>query len=77
LSPREREVLRLVSEGLSVKEIAVRLNIGVKTADTHKYNLMSKLDIHNAAGLIRYAIQNKVLNILPTLKTSEKSPARR
>jgi two-component system response regulator NreC len=75
LSPREREVLKLVSEGLSVKEIATRLNIGVKTADTHKYNLMSKLDIHNVAGLIRYAIQNKVLNILPTLKTSEKSAA--
>ena len=75
LSPREREVLKLVAEGLSVKEVAIRLNIGVKTADTHKYNLMSKLDIHNAAGLIRYAIQNKVLNILPTLKTSEKSAA--
>jgi DNA-binding NarL/FixJ family response regulator len=77
LSPREREVLKLVAEGLSVKEVAIRLNIGVKTADTHKYNLMSKLDIHNAAGLIRYALQNKVLNILPTLKTSEKSPAHR
>jgi two-component system response regulator NreC len=75
LSPREREVLKLVAEGLSVKEIAIRLNVSVKTADTHKYNLMSKLDIHNSAGLIRYAIQNKVLNIPPTLKTSEKSTA--
>ena len=73
LSPREREVLKLVAEGLSVKEIANRLNIGVKTADTHKYNLMSKLDIHNAAGLIRYAIQNKVVSTLPTLKSFEKS----
>jgi two-component system response regulator NreC len=76
LSPREREVLRFVAEGLSVKEVAIRLNVSVKTAETHKYNLMSKLDIHNAAGLIRYAIQNKVLSILPTLKTSE-SPVRR
>jgi DNA-binding NarL/FixJ family response regulator len=71
LSPREREVLQLVAEGLSVKEIAVRLNVGAKTVDTHKYNLMTKLDIHNAAGLIRYAIQNKVVRTLPILKTSE------
>jgi two-component system response regulator NreC len=77
LSPREREVLKLVADGLSIKEIATRLNVGVKTIDTHKYNLMSKLDIHNAAGLIRYAIQNKVVSILPTLKTSEKSPVHR
>lgn len=71
LSAREREVLQLVAEGLSVKEIAVRLNVGAKTVDTHKYNLMTKLDIHNAAGLIRYAIQNKVVRTLPILKTSE------
>jgi len=74
LSVREREVLKLVAEGLSVKEIAVRLNVGTKTVDTHKYNLMTKLDIHNAAGLIRYAIQNKVVFTLPTLKSSERSP---
>ena len=67
LSLREREVLKLVAEGLSVKEIALRINVGVKTVDTHKYNLMQKLDIHNAAGLIRYAIQNKVVITLPTL----------
>ena len=77
LSPREREVLKLVAEGLSLKEIAIRLNVGTKTVDTHKYNLMAKLDIHNAAGLIRYAIQNKVVSILPTLKTSENRPVRR
>jgi two-component system response regulator NreC len=73
LSLREREVLKLVAEGLSVKEIATRLNVGIKTIDTHKYNLMTKLDIHNAAGLIRYAIQNKVVFTLPTLKASEKN----
>ena len=72
LSPREREVLKLVAEGLSVKEIAVRLNVGAKTVDTHKYNLMTKLDIHNAAGLIRYAIQNKVVSTLPTLKNQSR-----
>jgi DNA-binding NarL/FixJ family response regulator len=76
LSPREREVLKLVAEGLSVKEIATRLNVAAKTIDTHKYNLMTKLDIHNAAGLILYAIQNKVVSTAPTLKTLEKNPAR-
>lgn len=74
LSLREREVLKLVAEGLSVKEIAIRLKVAAKTVDTHKYNLMTKLDIHNAAGLIRYAIQNKVVITLPMLKTAEKSP---
>jgi two-component system, NarL family, response regulator NreC len=77
LSLREREVLKLVAEGLSLKEIAVHLNVGTKTVDTHKYNLMTKLDIHNAAGLIRYAIQNNVVSVLPTLKTSGKSAAGR
>ena len=76
LSLREREVLKLVAEGLSVKEIALRINVGVKTVDTHKYNLMQKLDIHNAAGLIRYAIQNKVVITLPALKIVEKSQVR-
>jgi two-component system response regulator NreC len=72
LSPREREVLRLVAEGLSVKEIAVRLDVSAKTIDVHKYNLMAKLDIHNTAGLTRYAIHNKVVSTLPSLKTPDK-----
>jgi len=76
LSVREREVLKLVAEGCTVKEIALHLDVSVKTAEAHKYNLMTKLDIHNAAGLILYAIQNKVVITLPTLKTSHKSPAR-
>jgi len=63
LSDREREVLKLIAEGHSVKEIATKLNLSVKTVDTHKYNLMHKLDIHDKAGLIRYALQNKVVEI--------------
>jgi DNA-binding NarL/FixJ family response regulator len=74
LSPREREVLKLVAEGLSVKEIAVQLNVGIKTIDTHKYNLMTKLDIHNAAGLTRYAIQRNVVFTLPSLIPDEEGP---
>lgn len=77
LSPREREVLKLVAEGLSVKEIAVRLNVGIKTVDTHKYNLMTKLDIHNAAGLTRYAIQKNVVFTLPSLIPDDKHPGGR
>jgi two-component system response regulator NreC len=68
LSLREREVLKLVAEGLSDKEIATRLKVAARTVDTHKYNLMTKLDIHNGAGLIRYAIHNKIVITLPTLK---------
>lgn len=57
LSPRESEVLRLVAIGKSTKEIAAALSIGVKTADFHRTRLMRKLNIHETAGLVRYAIR--------------------
>jgi len=57
LSPRESEVLRLIAAGRSTKEIAVALGISVKTADSHRTRLMEKLDIHEVAGLTRYAIR--------------------
>ena len=57
LSPRENEVLRLIAAGRSTKEIAVALGISVKTADSHRTRLMEKLDIHEVAGLTRYAIR--------------------
>lgn len=56
LSAREREILVLLAEGRSVKEVAAELDLSVKTVDAHKYNLMRKLDIHNRAALIKYAI---------------------
>jgi two-component system response regulator NreC len=62
LSAREREVLKLLAEGYTVKEIATRLNLSVKTAEAHKYNLMRKLDLHDRAGLIRYAISKKLID---------------
>jgi two-component system response regulator NreC len=61
LSAREKEILKLLAEGLSVKEIAVRLNRSVKTVDVHKYNLMRKIDVHDRAGLIRYAIRKRLI----------------
>ncbi len=55
LTRREREVLTLVAEGLANKEIAARLHIGVRTVQTHRHRLMSKLEVHNAAALTRIA----------------------
>ncbi|HXU47037.1 MAG TPA: response regulator transcription factor [Thermoanaerobaculia bacterium] len=61
LSPREREVFHLVVEGKTTKEIARALAISVKTADNHRYRLMEKLDVHNAAELVRYAARHGLL----------------
>lgn len=63
LTPREKEVLKMLAEGNSVKEVAVQLNLSVKTIEAHKFNLMRKLDIHNKAQLVQYAIQKKVIKL--------------
>jgi two-component system response regulator NreC len=57
LTPRERQVLQLVAEGRTTKEIARLLGVGVKTAESHRTHLMEKLGIHDTAGLVRYAIR--------------------
>jgi two-component system response regulator NreC len=72
LSDREREVLKLLADGLTLKEIAVRLVLSVKTVDAHKTNLMRKLDLHDRSELIKYAIQRKLIR-LPSLKTTDTS----
>ena len=61
LSDRERQVLQLVAEGKTTKEIATLLGISVNTAESHRSNLMEKLDIHDTAGLVRYALRNGVI----------------
>jgi len=61
LTAREIEVLKLISQGLSNKQIGERLFISHRTVDNHRTNLMDKLDIHNVAGLVRFAISNKLL----------------
>ena len=63
LSPREREVLQLIAEGYSNKQIAEILCISIKTVQAHRMNLMSKLGLHDRAELIKYAIQRKIIDI--------------
>jgi two-component system, NarL family, response regulator NreC len=60
LSVRERQVLQLIAEGTSTKDIAVQLGISAKTVESHRSKLMRKLDIHDTAGLVRYAIRRGV-----------------
>lgn len=63
LSPREREVLQLIAEGYTNKQIAEILTISIKTVQTHRMNLMKKLDLHDRGELIKYAIQKKIIEI--------------
>jgi two-component system nitrate/nitrite response regulator NarL len=63
LTAREREVLQLIAEGYSTRQIAEILSISVKTVQAHRTNLMSKLDLHDRADLIKYAIQRKIIDI--------------
>jgi DNA-binding NarL/FixJ family response regulator len=61
LTPREREILQLLAEGKSNKEIASFLTISVKTAETHRANIMLKLNFHSITELVRYAVRNKII----------------
>jgi DNA-binding NarL/FixJ family response regulator len=63
LTQREREVLQLIAEGYSTRQIAEILSISVKTVQAHRTNLMSKLDLHDRGDLIKYAIQRKIIDI--------------
>ncbi|MBV8732735.1 MAG: response regulator transcription factor [Acidobacteriia bacterium] len=63
LTKREREILKLLAEGKSVKEVATEFDLSVKTVEAHKFNLMRKLDIHNKAQLVQYAIQKKIIRL--------------
>ena len=61
LTPREQQVLQLIAEEKTTKEVAIILGVTVKTAESHRTKLMEKLDIHSAAGLVRYAIRRGVV----------------
>ena len=61
ITSREREILQLLSEGKSSKEVASVLDLSVKTAETHRSNIMRKLKIHNVTELVRYAVRNRII----------------
>ncbi len=63
LTPREREILQLIAEGYSNKEIGEILCISIKTVQAHRTNLMSKLDLHDRSELIKYAIRKKIIEV--------------
>lgn len=63
LTPRQREILTLVAEGHSTKDIARSLNISVKTVESHRAQLMERLDIHDVAGLVRYSIKKGLVKV--------------
>ena len=63
LSPREREVLQLIAEGWSTKQIAAHLYVSVKTIETHRRQIMKKLDLHNIAELTKYAIREGLTSV--------------
>jgi DNA-binding NarL/FixJ family response regulator len=78
LSPREREVVQLVSEGKASKEIAVILNVSLATAETHRSNILRKLRLHSIAELVLYAVRNGIVHVqFPrALRVSNPDPAR-
>jgi DNA-binding NarL/FixJ family response regulator len=63
LTPREREVVQLLAEGKSTKEVAVALDLSVKTAETHRANIMRKLEIHSVSELVMYAVGNGIVQV--------------
>ncbi len=67
LSPRESQVLKLIGEGMATKQIAAELSLSVKTIEKHRQSVMDKLDIHEVAGLTRYAADRGLLSVRPML----------
>jgi DNA-binding NarL/FixJ family response regulator len=68
LTSREREIVQLLAEGKSSKEVAAALGLSVKTAETHRSNIMRKLDLHSVSDLVLYAVRNNIVHVVqPTL----------
>ena len=78
LTPRERQVTQLLAEGKSTKEVASILNVSVKTAETHRSNIMSKLGLHSVTELVLYAVKNSIVQAFssePSPKAATQDPA--
>jgi RNA polymerase sigma factor (sigma-70 family) len=63
LTPRQKEILQLLAEGLSTREIAERLGVSVKTIEAHRSNLMERLEIYDVPGLVRLAIRSRLVSL--------------
>jgi DNA-binding NarL/FixJ family response regulator len=70
LTRREREVVQLLAEGKTTKEVAGVLGMSVKTAETHRSNIMRKLNFHSVSQLVLYAVRNKIIQVLPSMSDS-------
>lgn len=80
LTAREREVVQLLAEGKSTKEVAVELSLSVKTAETHRSNIMRKLGLHSVSELVLYAVRNNIIQVaggLHSAPTESSMPAAR
>lgn len=71
LTPREREVVQLLAEGKSSKEVATHLNLSVKTAETHRSNIMRKLGLHSVSELVLYAVRNNIIQVTTGLSAPD------
>jgi DNA-binding NarL/FixJ family response regulator len=77
LTPREREIVQLLAEGKSTKEVACHLDLSVKTAETHRSNIMRKLGLHSVSGLVLYAVRNNMVQVpvSPPMSAEPPKPA--
>ena len=76
LTAREREIVQLLAEGKSSKEVAVALGLSVKTAETHRANIMRKLELHSVSALVLYAVQNNIVHVAQSHDLRDDSPTR-
>lgn len=74
LTPREREIVQLLAEGKSTKEVASHLDLSVKTAETHRSNIMRKLNLHSVSGLVLYAVRNHMVQVAASPGTFVETP---
>jgi DNA-binding NarL/FixJ family response regulator len=74
LTRREREVVQLLAEGKTTKEVASLLDMSVKTAETHRSNIMRKLDLHSVSQLVLYAVRNKMVQVAPSTAAPTTAP---
>jgi len=79
LTKREKQVIQLLAEGKSTKDVAATLNLSVKTAETHRSNIMSKLGLHSVSELVLYAVRNSIVTVaaLDSASSSSDTPSRK